>query len=176
MSKIYWTWKNIPGSLRRIWQNLTKGWNDSDLWSLDHTVAVYMLPRLKRFKEILHGHPNFYTDPANPTEEENFEDGMKKWKEIIDKMIYAFEGVAFRIDNLEIKDAGGILEFVKLDETTELGKKHIGCSTLEYIGTEEQKKLHAQYMQEYREEYDKENQKIKEGLELFSKYFQNLWD
>jgi hypothetical protein len=186
MSKVYWSWRNISGSLKRIWQNLTKGWNDSDLWSLDHTIAEFMIPRLKRLQEIVHGHPCFDVDPCNPTEEEQHADGMKKWKEIIGKMIYAFEGVAFRLDAIEIKDAGGKLKFITKEPTPNplstilrsdpSDKEDYKYSTLEYVGTEEQKKLHEQYIEEYRKACDEENKKIQEGIELFAKYYQNLWD
>lgn len=173
MSKIYWSWKNIPGSLKRIWQNLTRGWNDSDLWSFDHTISMFILPRMRRFKEIVHGHPCFVTDSL---EEEKYDDDMKKWLEIIDKMIYAFEGVAFRLDDIEIKDAGGKLEFKDIEKKDDPENEFVGCSTLEYVSTPEQKELHDQYIKDYRKECDIELVKIKEGLELFTKYFLNLWD
>lgn len=64
-------------SIKHWWQRRTRGWDDSDTWSLDFTIAKFVLPRLKKFREIDFGYP------GNMSEEE--------WREILDKMIYAME-------------------------------------------------------------------------------------
>ena len=61
-------------------QRRTRGFDDSELWSLDSTIAAFILPRLRRFKEIAHGHPGQITP--------------EEWDGILDKMILAFERVA----------------------------------------------------------------------------------
>ncbi len=67
----------IKRSIRYFFQRWTRGWDDSDLWSLDQTISEFILPRLKEFKRTLHGYP------GDMTEEE--------WNQILDKMIIAFE-------------------------------------------------------------------------------------
>lgn len=57
-------------------QRMIKGFDDSETWSLTDTICRFILPRLKRFKEI-----NAST-PAQLTEVE--------WNLILDKMIIAF--------------------------------------------------------------------------------------
>lgn len=41
---------------KRFWkflrQRITRGWDDSETWSLDSKITEFILPRLKRFKEI----------------------------------------------------------------------------------------------------------------------------
>ncbi len=59
------------------WQRRVRGWDDSDTWSLDHTIAKLVLPRLKRFRKLNIGYP------ANLQEVE--------WNLILDEMIEAFE-------------------------------------------------------------------------------------
>ncbi len=54
-----------------------RGFDDTEIWSLYNSIARYVLPRLKRFREI---HGDY---PANLTAEE--------WNKILDKMIKAFE-------------------------------------------------------------------------------------
>lgn len=54
----------------------------SDLWSLDITIAKFVLPRLKKFKKENIGYPGI---------EEM--DTHEKWDEALDKMILAFEYV-----------------------------------------------------------------------------------
>lgn len=58
-------------------QLATRGWDDTDLWSLDLTIAQFVLPRLKAFK------PFTQSFPASMTSDE--------WDSILDKMIDAFE-------------------------------------------------------------------------------------
>lgn len=56
------------------------GFSDSETWSLDSVICQFVLPRLKRFKELNNGFPGGY-------------DGMtaKKWDAILDEMIFAFD-------------------------------------------------------------------------------------
>lgn len=64
-------------SIRFFYQRLTRGWDDSDTWSLDVTIAKFVLPRLKRFKELNNGFP--------------YEETQESWNEKLDDMIYAME-------------------------------------------------------------------------------------
>lgn len=57
-------------------QKEERGWSDDETWSLDNTLALYILPRLKRFKELHCGHPESLTS--------------EKWNEYLDKMIASF--------------------------------------------------------------------------------------
>lgn len=66
-----------PRQRKFFYQRFIRGFSDDDLWNLDKTIAEFILPRLKRFKEIQCGHPSEMTE--------------KEWKETLDKMIYAFE-------------------------------------------------------------------------------------
>jgi len=66
---------------RFFYQRLEDGFSDDDLWNLDSTIAKFVLPRLKRFREIEAGHPGCFEDP-------------KDWYVILDKMIFAMEKIA----------------------------------------------------------------------------------
>lgn len=59
----------------------------SDLWSLDVTIANFVLPRLKKFKKRNISYPGI---------EEM--DTPEKWDEALDKMILAFEYVIHEFD------------------------------------------------------------------------------
>lgn len=59
-----------------IKQKEERGFSDDELWSLDKTIALFIFPRLKRFKEIYGGFP------GNLSSEE--------WDQILDKMINSF--------------------------------------------------------------------------------------
>lgn len=69
--------RRVKRSVRFFFQRLLRGWDDSETWSLDYSLAKIIAPRLKRFKEVTCGHP------ADSTE--------KQWNEDLDKMIAAFE-------------------------------------------------------------------------------------
>jgi len=58
-------------------QRLERGFDDTETWNLYVTIAGFVVPRLKRFKEVTMGYP------ASMTE--------KEWNESLDKMIFAFE-------------------------------------------------------------------------------------
>ena len=81
----------------------------SELWNLDYTIAKFIYPRLKAFKEIVNTHP--------------CDISFEEWKYTLDKMILAFE---------------------------------LLCKDNWYD--------------------DNEQIKINEGLNLFAKYYQHLWD
>jgi hypothetical protein len=85
------------------WQRRTRGFDDRDLWSLDYTIAKFILPRLKSFKY------NTIAYPATPkmmkiqfdrslSEKEHKKalkeagiEAEKEWGEALDKMILAFQ-------------------------------------------------------------------------------------
>lgn len=43
---------SVRRSIRFFIQRRTRGWDDSDTWSLDITVARFLAPRLRRFMEL----------------------------------------------------------------------------------------------------------------------------
>ena len=73
----------LKQSVSHWWQRKTRGWDDSETWSLDVTIAKFVLPRLKRFKELNMGYPD------------NNQFGMprtkKEWDDILDEIIFAME-------------------------------------------------------------------------------------
>ena len=66
--------------LRSFFQRLTKGYAEKECWDLFYYNARWLVPRLKRLREIKHG------PPAQLTEQ--------KWDNILAKMILAFELIA----------------------------------------------------------------------------------
>lgn len=60
-------------------QRKKRGFDDRELWSLDHTIAKFVLPRLIGFREIKGGYPGTLTS--------------EKWDAILDKMIYSMQAI-----------------------------------------------------------------------------------
>jgi hypothetical protein len=65
------------------------GYDDLDLMDLDRTIARFVVPRLKRYKELTDVHPV----------DEKITD-MEDWQEVLDRMIWSLERV-------EREDLGG---------------------------------------------------------------------
>lgn len=76
--RAYYKVQDIKRWFVTIYQRLRYGVADSECWSLDYTLSLYILPRLKHFKKMTR-----YTYPSNITPE--------RWEEILDEMIWAFE-------------------------------------------------------------------------------------
>jgi hypothetical protein len=58
-------------------QRAERGFDDTELWNLNTTIAQFILPRLKRFREINKSYPKTLSE--------------EEWNEILDKMIKFFE-------------------------------------------------------------------------------------
>lgn len=50
--------------IRFWWQRRTRGWDDSVTWNLDQQVAVWLAPRLRRFRELNNGFPHGSTSES----------------------------------------------------------------------------------------------------------------
>jgi len=69
-----------PRQARWTEQREARGFDDTELWNLDFTIARFVLPRLKAFKTMGHGYPGNLT--------------FDEWNTILDKMIFSFEYAA----------------------------------------------------------------------------------
>lgn len=125
-----------------------------ELWNLDYTVAKFVLPRLIKFKENSLGFPGY--DEA---------DTMDKWQDILQKMITAFEYIVtdddWWVDDPRYDYSDGIHIEIDKDKKT-LFHFRIDDWVKEIENNRDT-------------EQDRRNEAIKEGLELFSKYFRHLW-
>ena len=81
---------------------------EESLWNLDITIAKFILPRLKAFKEKAKGYPAKLS-------------GIEQWREILDKMIFAFDKVVSTFDRPEPYSEE---EHDKIDEGLKLFAKY----------------------------------------------------
>jgi hypothetical protein len=145
-----------------------------DTWSMDMTLAKIILPMLVQLKETKHGtpccmpiydeHPNLFDGSSMTDEEYDRLLGIaeQQWDEILDKMIWSFTQL-----NLEDNGEGPFwIQHPELDLD-------------DY--PEDEGKTAIPIRWKVPGEFDMEGMKahrikVQEGLELFGKYFQNLWD
>ncbi len=106
--------------------------NPKETWSLDITFAKYIIPRLKKFKELNNGYPGI---------------------EALDKMIQAFEYV-IDWDEYWLDDPRYDYTDIMFGDDKELYESIVENKRMEDI-----RRLTA----------------INEGLQLFAKYYMNLW-
>jgi hypothetical protein len=64
--------------IKFFWQRLTRGFDDSETWSLDYTFFRWLLPRLKRFREVICCYPCRFNS-------------LEEWQAELDKAIADLE-------------------------------------------------------------------------------------
>jgi hypothetical protein len=136
---------------------------------MDHTLSHIVVPMLKQLKESAHGHPI-----ADPEDAPTIGEGVKvnewevdskaeeRWAWIMDEMIWAHEQV---IDDQADKN---YYDEYMPDEPVEVTGifKDLDVS---------EKSIHK--MGKFnKDKYDKYQSRVNNGLRLFGKYYQNLWD
>jgi hypothetical protein len=133
-----------------------------DTWSMDHTLALIILPMLKQLDITKHGAPFTEDDDvpeylrsymAQPKEHEWDTDSLHfmRWDWILAEMIWAFEQ--------ELKDDDEAQFF---DDSASEGIKDFNERISKLKVDEKGLKAH--------------QERKKNGFRLFGKYYQNLWD
>ena len=153
-----------------------------DTYSMFHTLAMIIYPMLLQLKEEKQGVPGIFADVGGADYEkqesfdfykesynDSFDKSCEKWDEILDKMIWSF-GQLIDDDYDRIYHHGEAkYEFVDtepmLNPVTgkmEIMHQMVDTNPGEHWYDHEGHMLHAD--------------RIQEGLDLFGKYYTNLWD
>ena len=154
-----------------------------DTFSMDHTLAYIILPLLIQLKETKMGVPHEFADVGGAdyeqqdsfdfykeTHNECFDISCERWNDILDKMIWSFQQLVE--DDYEEKYRHGKSEFdwVKTDKTFPNPISGKVEDTYQMVD-----KNPEEHWTDY-EGMRKHEERIQEGLDLFGKYFRNLWD
>lgn len=139
--------------------------DDYDTWSMDHTLALIVLPMLKRLKDHKKSSPVVddedlpermrYSDPKGEYGVDNWH--HYKWEWILNEMIWAFEHIVD--DSWENKFYHGSPKFESIEN--EYGAFVINQVNEDYW-------VDREGLKEY-------NDRIDNGLRLFGKYYRSLW-
>ena len=133
-----------------------------DTWSMDHTLALIIVPMLKQLHATKHGAPfvddeyvpeHLRSTAAPPTENEwDVDDNhFKRWDYVLDEMIWAMEQIAN--DDSESK----FYDYSEVNEEADL-MEQIAQMKCDHEGLQ------------------KHHDRIANGTKLFGIFFQNLWD
>jgi len=155
-----------------------------DTWSLDHTLAHIIYPALVQLKATKHGVPSEVVadvggeeynqqdsfDFYKETHSESFEIACDRWNDILDKMIWSFEQLLK--DDYDSAYHHGKTDWDWIESDKPFPNPITGKMEPTYQMVDKDPESHW---------YDSEGhqlheERIQEGLELFGKYFRNLWD
>lgn len=155
-----------------------------DTWSLDHTLALIILPALIQLKNTKHGVPSEFVERTGGDFDRNycfeflkedddlvFDKLCDQWEEVLDKMIWSFQQLSID-DDYDSKYHHGHMEIGwektpqkypdpvtgKMEHMFQMVDKNPGEHWYDHVGHQ----LH--------------DKRIQEGLELFGKYYRSLWD
>lgn len=153
-----------------------------DTWNMYHTLALIIYPMLLQLKETKHGVPGEFADIGGEnysTQEsfdfykdsykDSFDESCKRWDEVLDKMIWSFEQLIN--DDYDSKYHHGEAKFEFVDTEPmpnpvtgkmEVMHQMVDTNPDEHWYDDVGHRLH--------------DDRIQEGLDLFGKYFRNLWD
>lgn len=154
-----------------------------DTWNLDSTLALIIYPALLQLKATKHGVPSEFADVGggdwntqesfdfyNETYDDAWKEGIERWDETLDKMIWSFEQLLKSDYDDQYHHGDAKYDWVKTDKT--YPNPITGKVEETYQMVDKNPDEHW---------YDsvghlKHEERIQEGLELFGKYYRNLWD
>lgn len=143
-----------------------------DTYNLYNTLSLIILPLLKQFKEKNTGHPNIDVNDV-PEEFKNldmsddkfYENNKKIWDWIIDEMIWTFQQLQPYYDWEEQYQSGECDFYHEVSKTDENGKPKLYQLK---TGPDHTFEIDNARIKKHQERIDN-------GLRLFGKYFQSLW-
>jgi hypothetical protein len=185
-----WLDKNVPGLTRLCtWieskkkRKIKVHIDGYDVWSMDHTLGLIVLPMLNKLKEVKHGSPFVDLEDVPPhlryTTKEDWDtqksfkfydeyepkegeiDIHARWDWVISEMIFAFEHLVD--DSWENEYSSGEIDikFVPCEDNPKLSTMEDGPNHTFVCDYEGMKKVYA---------------RMDNGFRLFGKYYRNLWD
>ena len=163
-----WWFHDITYWLRKKRQKWTTGFPHEESWDFKSALANWALPRLKHMKDNLHGYPSCLI-PEEKWEEISAgkevvkegqdireEHGMKEWNKILDKIIWSFENHDNEPALTEPENYDSRCNMIKYDD-----------------GSTEYERLDDRPWDWT--ECEAHDKKVQEGLDLFAKYYKDLW-
>ena len=128
-----------------------------DSWNVDTTLSRIIAPLLRQLSETTHGYPQEFALPDS--EDPDGSIAMNNWKATIQKMIWSFEELQRDWED----------DYC----TGEVDWEYVVSKTSEFVQVVEGPNNTFTIDSEGIENHYK---KIQEGIDLFAKYYMNLWD
>jgi hypothetical protein len=154
-----------------------------DTYSMDHTLALIILPMLLQLKTTKHGVPHEFAEVGGEDYssqecfdfyredyDEMFNKKILEWDNVLDKMIWSFQQLAMEDYESQYHHGKANFSWEKTD------KKFLNPVTGKMESTFQIIDKNPDDHWFDHEGLDLHNKKIQEGLDLFAKYYRNLWD
>jgi len=155
-----------------------------DTYSVDHTLALIIYPLLIQLKESKHGVPSElvndvggedYTDQSSfdfykETHQESWEIASHRWDEVLDKMIWSFSQLIDDEWDSQYHHGKAEYDWVETDTLYPNPVTGVPEPTYQMVDKNPDEHWYDHVGHRLHEE------RIQEGLELFGKYYRNLWD
>lgn len=152
----HWFHINIFRPVLHFYQRLTRGWDDSESWNLDYTVAKLMLPRIKKYREGLRGHPACITE--------------QEWTDILDQVEWSFAYILYSDDDFRYLPADCQMTSRDMDLLMTWPWKPVTGAT------EEEKTAARIKFEKYCEASGANDLRCQQGLDLFGKWLRGMWN
>ncbi len=147
-----------------------------DTWSMDHTLSLIILPMLKQLKATKHGAPNVDDEdvpeelkstsaPAKENEYDVDANHFKRWDWILDEMIWAHEQK--NKDDWSDQFYTGVADYIHV-EVEEPHEKFGKVYRMEH-GPNHTQQVDWDGMKAHQD-------RMRNGMRLFGKYYEGLWD
>lgn len=168
LDKVQWLLNNTINKLDRK-RKIDIRVHRYDVWSADHTLALIIHPILIKLKEVQHGMPLVdVSDAPHIGEGTVIEDwhydtkAEERWDYVLNEMIWAFQQIID--DDAEMQFHSGISDVV-------MKEVEVNGQTLYEMGKgpNDTRKFD-------KEGYERWMARKKNGLRLFGKYYESLWD
>lgn len=142
-----------------------------DVWNMNSTLAMIILPMLKKLKESKHGSPcvddedvpeelRSTSAPPKKNEWDTDDNFFKRWDYVMDEMIWTFEQLQPEYDWEDQYHTG----------VTDLRTKKNDSGYFQMV----EGPSHTHVFD--KEGHQKHAERIDNGLRMFGKYYQGLWD
>ena len=182
-------------NVKRAYHRIRYGYCDMDVWSIDWWFLNVVPNMLEDLKNTVHGYPSEFNSIPHALEgidaqKEVDEACMKRWKATLSEIIFllreANEDTCTRENKYEeeyrkaqakfTEKYGVFGEGLKTEEEKE-GEKKKASSRIYMLGdVPEYEEIDRLHFEEYKDICDYRDECKDKGLDMFKKWFWNLWD
>lgn len=157
--------------------------DEFDTWNCDNTLAHLIYPMLCQLRDTNNSVPNEFSDVGGESYEyqasfdfyqesynEAFSNGIDRWQEVLDKMIWSFEQLVHENYSDKYQHGSPKVEFEKTDKiypNSITGKTEPTYVMVDRDSIENWTDYNGITLAEER---------IQEGIDLFAKYYRSLWN
>ena len=154
-----------------------------DTYSMDNTLALIILPMLLQLKATKQGVPQEFAEVGGEDyhaqdcfefykedQREMFDKRVKDWDIVLDKMIWSFQQIALKDYSQQYHHGKTDYDWIKTDEKILNPLTNKMETTYQMVNKDPDAHWYDSKGHMLHEE------RIQEGLELFGKYYRNLWD